>query len=234
MISTPPNLSKKMLDASEEEEKEAFRSIVRRAVSFWDGTGRCIFTSAGSCYLEVSGGTVTEESPVKDDHTMRQCEVMVTEAGGTALRLSALYGFGRGGLWGCMGRSAGVDPDMTLELLSYDDAASACISVMLCDKGLARGQVFNVCDGEGRKVPEIFASCGKVWEYREKAVPEMTGKGNNVLGKRFDTTKIRSTGWKPLWETFDQWCEAHSKGPNPATNGIIIDGEDSEVSQRAA
>lgn len=96
LISTPPNLSKKMLDASSEEEKEAFRAIVRRGVSMWDGSGKLVFTSAGSCYRENGGGIVTEESDVKEDHPMRQCERMVTDVGGTALRLSALYGFGRG------------------------------------------------------------------------------------------------------------------------------------------
>jgi hypothetical protein len=85
-----------MLDASSEEEKEEFRSIVRRGVSMWDGSGKLVFTSAGSSYRENAGGTVTEESEVKQDHPMRQCERMVTDVGGTALRFSALYGFGRG------------------------------------------------------------------------------------------------------------------------------------------
>ena len=214
-----------MLDASSEEEQEKFRAVIRRGISLWDGTGRLVFTSAGSVYRENGGGLVNEESEVKDDHPMRQCEVMVTDAGGAALRFSALYGFQRGGLWNVMGKTVGVDPAMTLEMCNYDDGASAVMTVMTAEESKVAGQVFNVCDSQGKQVPEIFQSCTKVYEYRDVSVPEMTGCGNGVLGKRYDTSKIRALGWKPRWESFDQWCEAHSKSPNQETNVLAMEEE---------
>ena len=62
-----------------------------------------------------------------------------------------------------------------------------------------------------------------MYEYRDTPIPEFkVGLDQEPTGKKFDTSKMRNLGWKPRWESFDAWCEAHSSAPNQETNEIIV------------
>ena len=61
-----------------------------------------------------------------------------------------------------MGKTTMANPNMVLELCSYDDAGGAVMTILGSESSQTAGEVFNVCDGQGLTAKQAFQCCQKV------------------------------------------------------------------------
>lgn len=201
------------------EYNEYYKSIVKNAILRWNKNGKLVFASSGGVYLENNGNYVSEDSDTNKEHLLYDCEKIIQDAGGTSLRLSALYGFNKGDLWGYLKQShININPNMIIEMCNYDDACSAFMTILESNKNVS-GEIYNICDGKSKTVKEILMNCLKIYEYKKFQLPTMSVNNTN-LGKKYNITKITNLGWSPRWKSFETWCRTYSQIENPKTNAI--------------
>ena len=123
------------------------------------GGGTFVFTSSGVVYGEGRGEVVDEASSTSDDRNnprvtrMLDAERSAVSRGGCALRLAGLYTLERGAhnhwLVGAAERGTVVRGrgDGIINLLHYDDAASAALAALIVGHGANAGKIFLVSDG---------------------------------------------------------------------------------------
>jgi len=195
---------------------EDYPAEVRRAVSLWGGkdSGRMVFTSSSGVFAETEGKKVDEDSVV-DSESPRVAKLLAAErevlcAGGSVVRLAGLYSIDRGAhsFWIKNGKCTGASNGL-IGLVSYEDAASSCLTLLTCDAP-ADG-VYVVCDEVEQTRKQIVDSALKTKMWGSYGAPEMDMAGDPLhakgVGKRYDASKIRSKGWVPKYASFDEFCE---------------------------
>lgn len=188
---------------------------VTKALERWSGDGKFVFTSSGGVYEADDGQTVNEESKVSDSaraQKLLSCEGLVLAKGGTVLRLAGLYTLDRGAhnYW-CKVGEVDARPDGLIGLVSYEDAAGACLAALSCANDDVAGQVFLICDGQEQSRQELCASALDTLYYKNSKMPTFKA-ADGPIGKRYDVSKATSVlGWKPRYESFSAFCVANKE-----------------------
>lgn len=199
-------------------------AVKEAATQLWAGSesgGSFVFTSSGGVYEGVDGETVNESSPTSDPETnprsgrMINAEKEVVACGGCALRLAGLYTLERGAhnYWlekcsetGIQGRRDGI-----VNLLHYDDAASAALAALKVGPTVNAKQTYLISDGNPTTRGGICESALKHENYAKYAMPEFLGKADGLKGKVYDGTKSdEALEWKPKYSSFDAFMTGSS------------------------
>ncbi len=189
--------------------------------------GSFVFTSSGAVYEGIDGETVDELSPTVSDATssprayrMVQAENAAIQQGGCALRLAGLYTLERGAhnYWldtsgTAKGRKTLGRGDGIVNLLHYEDAASAVLAAILVGPKVNSGKTFLISDGNPTTRRGICESAMKHSRYRECATMppflEVEKDGMEEAGPRgkvYDGRKSNEAlGWKPKYSSFDEF-----------------------------
>ena len=164
-----------------------------------------VFTSSGSVFRENTGGQVDEVSDTVETEratALLAGEEVVVGGGGCVLRLGGLYTAHSGphNYWG-RGGEFSAKPGGLINLLHYEDAAGAVVSC-LQHPDRVRGQRFLVSDGTPVSRQEIVSAAGVADRV------QFTG-GEEIDGKRYNTTKIRTTlGWEPTYASIGEFYKS--------------------------
>ena len=194
------------------------------AAQLWAGSsegGSFVFTSSGGVYEGVDGETVDETSSTLDPITnprsgrMILAERETISCGGCALRLAGLYTLERGAhnYWlekcsetGIQGRSDGI-----VNLLHYDDAASAALAAVRVGPSVNTKQTYLISDGNPTTRKGICESALKHERYAKKftAIPKFLGTNDDLKGKIYDGSKSNEAlKWKPRYSSFDEFMSS--------------------------
>ena len=200
--------------------------------------GSFVFTSSGVVYGDGSGSIVNESSPTVESESggsvgkdgeknpralrMRNAESAALSIGGCALRLAGLYSLDRGahnywltklGSSTMDGRVAGTVQgrgDGIVNLLHYDDAASAVLAALLSGPHVTSRRVFLISDGSPTTRRGICESASKHPRYSAFGMPSFTsddeagqmgGKGKVYDGRRSN----EALKWMPTYPSFDEF-----------------------------
>jgi len=195
-------------------------AVEEAATQLWSGAeGSFVFTSSGGVYEGLDGEIVTELSSTIDpianprQGRMIYAEQHVIELGGCALRLAGLYTLERGAhnYWlekcsesGIQGREDGI-----VNLLHYDDAASAVLAALQVGHEVNSKETYLISDGHPTTRRGICESALKHERYstRYTKVPPFLGKKEDgLLGKIYDGSKSnQELKWKPTYKSFDEF-----------------------------
>jgi nucleoside-diphosphate-sugar epimerase len=196
--------------------------------------GSFVFTSSGAVYEGIDGETVDELSPTVSDpnsnpraYRMVQAENAAIQHGGCALRLAGLYTLERGAhnYWldtsssnggtaaTAKGRKTLGRGDGIVNLLHYDDAASAVLAALIVGPNVNSGRRFLISDGNPTTRRGICESAIKHARYREcTTMPpflEVEKDGVDEAGPRgkvYDGRKSNEAlEWKPKYASFDEF-----------------------------
>lgn len=202
---------------------EDYPAAVREAIDqYWDkDLGGCfVFTSSGGIYGQGSDGeTVTETSPTADPETNPRTAKLVgaeracRDGGGCVLRLAGLYTLERGAhnYWLESGKDIQGRPDGIINLLHYDDAASACMAAIEAGPDVVSGKTFLISDSHPTTRLGICESAIKAAKYAEKKIPAIVGGDDMPRGKIYDGSWSDATlNWKPRYESFDKFMVSQS------------------------
>ena len=200
-----------------------YPAAVRHAIEeYWDkDLGGCfVFTSSGGIYGQGSDGeTVTETSPTADPATNPRtaklvgAETACREGGGCVLRLAGLYTLERGAhnYWLESGKDIQGRADGIINLLHYDDAASACMAAIEAGPAAVAGKTFLISDSHPTTRLGICESAIKAAKYAGKTIPPIVGGDDMPRGKIYDGSWSDSTlSWKPKYESFDKFMASQS------------------------
>jgi len=202
-----------------------YPSAVRDAATqLWSGAtsgGSFVFTSSGGVYEGADGETVDESPPALDpianprQGRMVYAEREVVGLGGCALRLAGLYTLERGAhnYWlekcsdtGIQGREDGI-----VNLLHYDDAASAALAAVRVGPGVNSKETYLISDGNPTTRGGICRSAVKNTRYADFEIPTFLGKPDGLKGKVYDGTKSNDAlMWGPTYPSFDQFMTSTS------------------------
>ncbi|KAL7536657.1 hypothetical protein ACHAXR_007314 [Thalassiosira sp. AJA248-18] len=205
-------------------------AVKEAATQLWSGSssdsnnsggGSFIFTSSGGVYEGADGETVNESSPTLDPTTnprtgrIIRAEREAIASGGCALRLAGLYTLERGAhnYWlekcqetGIQGREDGI-----VNLLCYDDAASACLAALRVGPGVTSKQTYLISDGNPTTRRGICESALKNERYAKFDMPSFVGGADGPKGKVYDGTKSNEAlQWKPTYASFDEFMTSSS------------------------
>jgi len=194
------------------------------ATQLWSGTneeggGSFVFTSSGGVYEGIDGEIVNEKSPTLDPITnprsgrMVYAEEEVVKVGGCALRLAGLYTLERGAhnYWlekcqesGIQGREDGI-----VNLLHYDDAASACLAALSVGSEVTSEQTYLISDGHPTTRRGICESALKHEKYASFDLPKFLGGVEGPRGKVYDgSMSDEALQWKPVYRSFDDFMSS--------------------------
>ncbi|XP_051224504.1 uncharacterized protein [Lolium perenne] len=181
---------------------------LRVAASNWSGEGSFLFTSSTAVYDCNDNGLCSEDSPCvpigRSPRTdvLLNAENVVLEAGGCVVRLGGLYKMDQGPhvFWLSKG-TVDARPDLIINLIHYEDAASLGISIM---KRRLRGRVFLGCDSQPLSRQQIMDRVNRSGKFDGK-FEGFTGT-DGPLGKRMDNSKTRAEiGWQPKYSSFTEF-----------------------------
>ncbi|KAK3441004.1 hypothetical protein EUGRSUZ_B01266 [Eucalyptus grandis] len=181
---------------------------VRLAALSWNGEGSFLFTSSSAPYDCNDNGNCDEDSPVvpigRSPRTdvLLKAEAVVTEFGGSVIRLAGLYQADRGAhsYWLQKG-TVEVRPDHILNLIHYEDAASLSVAIM---KKKLRSRIFLGCDNHPLSRQEVMDIVEKSGKFSKK-FEGFTGT-NDPLGKKLNNSKTRAEiGWEPKYPSFSHF-----------------------------
>eukprot|EP00986_Skeletonema_menzelii_P020260 scaffold30667_cov166-Skeletonema_menzelii.AAC.1 len=193
-------------------------AVKEAAEKLWaaDKSGSFVFTSSGGVYEGKDGETVNESSPTFDPETnprsgrMIYAEQEAIALGGCALRLAGLYTFERGAhsYWlkkcqesGVQGREDGI-----VNLLNYDDAASACLAALKVGPTVNAKRTFLISDGNPTTRKGICESALKCAAYAQYSMPRFLGPDDGLKGKIYDGSKSNEAlQWEPVYKSFDSF-----------------------------
>ena len=200
-----------------------YPAAVQSAIEdYWDrDLGGCfVFTSSGGIYGQGSDGeTVTETSPTADPATNPRtaklvgAETACREGGGCVLRLAGLYTLERGAhnYWLESGKDIQGRADGIINLLHYDDAASACMAAIEAGPTAVAGKTFLISDSRPTTRLGICESAIKAAKYAGKTIPPIVGGSDMPRGKIYDGSWSDATlSWKPKYESFDKFMASQS------------------------
>ena len=208
------------------------------------GGGSFVFTSSGVVYGDGSGDVVNELSSTNADANnprvsrMLNAERNALSRGGCALRLAGLYALERGahnywlekfgtgtkGGGSVQGRGDGI-----VNLLHYDDAASAVLAALIAGPDINSGKIFLISDGNPSSRRGICESALKHPRYDKFHMPSFAsdddddddkkrkdegvvgGRSNNARGKVYDGRwSNQALRWTPTYASFDEFMTSSS------------------------
>jgi nucleoside-diphosphate-sugar epimerase len=143
-------------------------------------------------------------------------EKAALEAGGCCLRLAGLYNLDRGAhnYWITAGKTIESSPDGIINLLHYEDAASACLAALKAGPSVCKGRAFLISDGHPMSRYGICKSALKAKIYKAYDMPEFNEKGNEqpwALGKIYNGSMSNDAlQWTPKYKSFDEFMESNS------------------------
>lgn len=164
-----------------------------------------------------SGGIVTESTPVADASESPRIARLVNaertclDAGGCCLRLAGLYDLQRGphNVW-LTKTTVQNSPEGIINLLHYQDAASACLAALRKGSAVCRSRAFLISDGHPVSRSAICESALKAKVYHEYSMPTFDGT-DPPSGKIYDGSESNKLlDWKPRYESFDDFMEANA------------------------
>jgi nucleoside-diphosphate-sugar epimerase len=171
-------------------------------------TSTIIFASSTSVYAQNDGSWVSEESATQPQQEtgriLLQTENVILARGGIVVRLAGIYGPGRSALLEKFLRGeAVIDPehDRFVNQVHRDDIATAI--VLLLDRELARGKIYNVVDDEPILQSECYRSLA---EKLNRPLPPIAraplARKRGASNKRVSNAKLRAIGWEPQYPNF--------------------------------
>jgi nucleoside-diphosphate-sugar epimerase len=159
--------------------------------------------------VNESTSTVDPSSNPRAERLIR-AENAVLNAGGCCLRLAGLYDMDRGphNFWLTKGSVAG-SPSGIVNLLHYDDAASACLAAIRAGQ---RSKVFLVSDGYPLTRQEICEAALDARIYQSASMPDFSDTDGGIQsGKVYDCRVTKEQlKWTPKYESFSSFMESQS------------------------
>jgi nucleoside-diphosphate-sugar epimerase len=193
-----------------EDYQRIYMEGMQNALTALKSGGRFLYTASTSVYGQNDGSLVDEESPTEPQSgggkILLGAEQVALSVRGTVLRLSAIYGPGRGMLLKRFLESSGSipgNPDRYLNQINRNDVISA--TMFLLDQEESRGEIFNVTDNQPATHRAIYQWLAEV---TKRPLPEFTGEP--AMHKRGDThrrisnRKLLRTGWLPDYPSYKE------------------------------
>lgn len=192
-----------------------YAESVAEAVQHVASGGIVVFTSSASVFAEDDGNAVDESGSLSESSSaqrMLQAEEAARSAGsGAVLRLAGLYDLERGphSYWLKVGVVKGA-PEGLINLVHYEDAASAVVSALEAKKP----EVYVISDGVPISRREICTAAVQSKHFAGKAMPTFEAPAELPMGgahgKRLDASKARQQlGWRPKFGSFAEYMAAH-------------------------
>jgi nucleoside-diphosphate-sugar epimerase len=177
-----------------------------------------VFTSSGAVYSNATP-VVNELSSVDNDNPranrLLQAEHACLKHSGTVLRLAGLYTLERGAhnFWLQKCDEVQGRPDGIINLLHYDDAASACIAALTAPDDDVHGKVFLISDGNPMTREEICSSALQHAMYSSTCrMPKFIFNENDPPGKIYDGSWSQKVlNWKPTYKSFRHFMSIPSE-----------------------
>lgn len=190
--------------------------------------GSFFYTGSTSVYGQIDGSLVDELSPTKpgsdSSRILLEAEQVALTAGGQVLRLSAIYGEGRGVMLKRFLEASGPvpgNPDRYLNQIHRDDAVSAAL--FLFEQKQKQPGIFNVSDNNPATPREIYDWLAEILkkpaaEFSMEPVQRKRGDTHRRISNR----KLRALGWQPAYPSFREGYQALlSKTSGPDSSPVI-------------
>lgn len=176
--------------------------------------------AGGSSTVKEQRVVVTETSPIMSASDnprvarLVQAEEACIKAGGCVLRLAGLYNLERGAhnFWLTSGRVKAPSNGL-INLLHYEDAASACVAALQAGSSTMAGRIGLVSDGRPMTREAICRSALQASYYRKFSMPTFEDSSNSAddLGKVYDGSETnRLLQWQPKYESFDSFMKSQA------------------------
>ena len=191
--------------------EEAYRNLyahgTRNTLEAFSGTP-VIFCSSTAVYGITDGRWITEEHNVYPSSgkngLLIQAEQAVLAAGGTVVRLGALYGPGRCALasqYVTKGKALPGAMDRWLNYIHRDDAAAALH--LLCTLREPPAGIYNLTDRTPMQMGEIYSYLSNLLGKpapQPEPLPAEARRG--FSNQRISCSRLMALGWEPLYPSF--------------------------------
>jgi nucleoside-diphosphate-sugar epimerase len=165
--------------------------------------------------------TVTETSTLAHASSsprvarLMNAERACLEVGGCCLRLAGLYDLQRGphNYWITSEKDIPSSPDGIINMLHYDDAASACLAALKAGPAVCSGKAFLISDGHPLTRYGICQNALKAAAYEGYSMPKFAGSDDQSwdLGKIYDGSMSNAAlKWSPKYKSFENFMEANT------------------------
>lgn len=129
--------------------------------------------------------------------------------------MAGLYDLQRGphNYWITSEKGIPSSPDGIINMLHYDDAASACLAALKAGPTVCKGKCFLISDGHPSTRNEICQSALKASAYKGYGMPKFTGGDDQPvdLGKVYNGSASNAAlKWSPKNKSFEQFMEANA------------------------
>jgi len=184
----------------------------------YQSESRRLFVSSTSVYGQTQGEIVTEESvaePMTDTgRILRKAEKAALTSDATVVRSSGIYGPGRGVLFEKFRRGEAViegDGLRWINQIHQRDLVAALGYLLVTG---VPGQIYNVTDDTPVTLHDFYHWCG---EFLRKSMPPYgpvnTERKRGLSSKRVSNSKLRATGWVPIYPSFREGLSADFHSP---------------------
>ena len=172
---------------------------------------------SNSSYGGQDGETVNESSPTSDPGSSpRVARLIHAEEAtlanvGACLRLAGLYTKERGAhsFWLNSGKDVSGREDGIINLVHYDDAASACLAALQVGSDVVSGKVFLISDGNPTTRRGIVEAALTNDLYKDKTMPAFLGGESDPKGKVYDGSySNKALKWTPTHESFSSFMKS--------------------------
>ena len=191
---------------SVEAHREVFVEGTRNILEWLEGEISVVFTSSTGVYGQVDGEEVDEnavtEPAGETGRALLEAEGMVRNAGGIVLRVSGIYGPGRGFLYRQFlnGEATMVgDGGRWLNMVHRDDVVGGLVAALELVKG---GGVFNLTDDEPVRERDFFDWLAGALGRELPPAGEARKRKRAMTSKRVMNAKLSGLGWLPRYPTF--------------------------------
>lgn len=186
---------------------EEYAKMVRKAAKRGK---RFVFTSSTSVYGK-EGGNLTEKSMINSEAKLKDAEIAAKEGiEGMVVRLAGLYLRYRGAhcYYMKVGNIPG-DKNGMLNLIHYDDAASAVIKALRLEQiPSSEERCFLACAKEMNTKKEVVDVSYKHYGFKGWEYPKMEDNGVKQEERKFDNEWTRNIlRWRPRFESFVDFME---------------------------
>ncbi len=213
---------------SPEDYQQIYVDGMKQSIGALKPGGTFFYTGSTSVFSQTDGSLVDESSPTEpgsgNGSILLQAEQVALSAGGLVLRLSAIYGEGRGIMLRRYLEASGPvpgNPDRYLNQIHRDDAVSAAL--FLLEHHPKCPEVFNVSDDCPTTHRDILAWIAQTLnrppaEFNLEPVSRKRGDSNRRISNR----KLRALGWQPTYPSFREGYQALLP-TNPTIQGLSPD-----------
>jgi nucleoside-diphosphate-sugar epimerase len=179
------------------------------ALKYSSPESKFIYTSSTSVYGQSHGELVDEDSPTQPSSEtgkiLVEAEKKVLRHGGVVLRLSGIYGPGRGVLFQkMMEGTATIDQvfkgENWINQIHLTDILGA---IDFIDQREWKSDVYNVTDDEPVKKIDFFKWISATFDKQMPPFTDEKGvKKRGLTNKRVSNEKLRIEGWKMIYPTY--------------------------------